>query len=1448
MSEFDNTTEKLTSESELMKIDYTYPETNDKDLQNKIYKKREFYYNKIPDRPEFKDYEEIHEFRNKICAGPRELLPQQAFLVNLINPHTNYRGILVMHGTGVGKCVTGDSLVYVNGNLMPIKKIWDRHQNEYSIREDDGSEWRGVNMDLYVNSYNENEKVMAESKITKLYRQPICEKIQEIILDNGLKIKMTLQHRMLTATNNWSNNLKIGDYVCIPKYLINTHKSFSNILDNETLQSMNQETILPNFIMDADKDAIINFLRYYFDKHGIINKSNGLLYIVNKSSIIIMQLYCLLKLFGIRSVLDDSNRILYLTCENLKSFIEIIGLPNKNKYNILKTICDMNYHESKTDNMEYIRIKSIKYVQYNGYVYDLEIEDYHNYIVNGILTHNTCAAISIAEQFKPMVQKYGTKIHVLVPGPLMKENWKTELLKCTGETYMKYEDATVYINEAEKQKAIKIALNSAMQYYRFMSYRSFYKKVLGEKIREQPKTGEKVKAVYRKTEEGEFERDISIDRIYNLNNTLLIIDEAHNLTGNAYGEALMKIIKNSYNLRIVCLTATPMKNLGDDIVELLNFLRPHDSPIIRDKIFSSHKNHEMIIKPGGIEYLKKMSSGYVSYLRGADPLTFAKRIDKGIIPPGLLFTKMTRCSMLSFQRKIYDETIKIVDDTLDRRSGAVSNFAFPGLDDSKKLTGYYSNDGIDTVKNQLKVNLELINKKIALEILKDKNLENDTDLLYISDSGNTLSGKIFKMEYLKNFSIKFYKALKKINRLIYSKKGARTAFVYSNLVRAGIEIFQEILLMNDYLEYNEDPKAYKIKSTTRCYFCGKPYSEHQKEKISNKRIESQRMVSESSTEYVKPSGKMPEHEFHPATFLVVTGKSSEDSADVIPEEKQFILKNVFSSLDNLDGKHIKLVLGSKVMTEGLSLQFVSEVHILDVYFNLGKVDQVIGRAIRHCSHFGLMSEKNPYPEVNVYKYAVKLNDNEGLSTEEELYKKAELKYLLIKKVERALKESSVDCPLNRTGNVFPEELKIYDNCIEPSQIDNRENMNNKLTCPSLCDFEKCDFRCDSKELNLKYFDEKTGKYRSLNKGELDYTTFTRTLTKNEIESTKDKIKEMYQVKYLYILKDIVNYVRNSYEGEKKELFDEFFVYEALNELTPVTENDFNNFKDIIHDKFGRQGYLIYRDKYYIFQPLDQNENVPMYHRITFDRTMKQQLSLYNYLQNIAKVDMDDEETSKDSIDKKEKQLGYDFDSVMDYYDNRDEFKYVGVIDKESSRRKIKTEEELSDVFKIREKRPKTVTKKRSTGLFSLFGSVCSTSKDKEYLDKIAKELKIKPSPNELRIDICEKIKEKLLFLEKYSTNKKGNKLTYVMIPKNHKEYSFPYNLEDRKNYIVNQLKEEIKFKLDIVVKDIKKIVKEENIIEYIIELKDNSNLKDFTELLKKLNFKLTGNKWILKIE
>jgi superfamily II DNA or RNA helicase len=998
-------------------------------------------------------------------------------------------------------------------------------------------------------------------------------------------------------------------------------------------------------------------------------------------------------------------------------------------------------------------------------------------VFHGTGTGKTCVGIAIAEKFKQQVQRYGTQIYILVPGPLLKENWRSSLTQCTGDTYLRTHENLLFLNDEEKEKIKKQAILNAQQYYKILSYKSFYRKVLGEKIVEKKMVEGKIKSIYKKTDEGEFERDIGLDILHNLNNTLIIVDEAHNLTGknNVYGESLMKIIRNSINLKVVLATATPMKNLGDDIVDLLNFIRPLDSQIERDLIFTSAKNHTMELKPGGLEYLKKMASGYISHLRGADPMTFAERVDIGIKPKGLMFTKISQCYMEKFQLEAYHEAKKLAieeADALDRKSEAVANFVFPGLDSSKtKLIGLYGRDGLNQLKNQLKNHYDKINSMIAKEILGLKKY--NEELININENTKNITGAILKKDNLKYFSTKFYQAFVDMESNLFvggsnSNGESRTGFIYSNLVKTGIEIFQEILNINGFLQYDENRNNYQITDTTKCYYCGKLYEEHNQNKDTT-------------------------HKFEPATYIVVTGQSSEEGAENIPEENKKIVSTVFSNIENKNGKNIKLVLGSKVMNEGISLHNVSTVQILDVYFNFARLDQVIGRAIRWCSHYNLMSETNPYPKVRVYKYAVSLDKSNELSTEEDLYYKAELKYILVKKIERGLKEVAIDCALNQQGNMFKEEIDYYSKCIKPNDkllditIDNKTNSSKKKNeepniCPSKCDFTECIYKCQDSILNSKYYDPQRNIYKKLSKSELDLSTFTSNLARSEIDYAKRKIKELFIVGYVYNLKTITDYVADSYAKTKRDLFDDFFVQKALDELIPITENDFNNFKDIVYDKTRRSGYLIYLDGYYIFQPYDENENAPMYYRTTYQYDYNSKLSLYNYLIK-EKYDVDTKISSELELEIDTENLNdYDFAGVMDYYDNRKEYEIVGIIDKETNKKKSKRTEDIKDIFKIREKREKILEKKRGTGIPSLKGAVCATSKEKEYLESLAKNIGIKKISKDLtRDNICELVKNKLIELEKYSKGK--NKMTYIMIPSNHPTLKFPLNLEDRIEFI-----------------------------------------------------------------
>ena len=157
-----------------------------------------------------------------------------------------------------------------------------------------------------------------------------------------------------------------------------------------------------------------------------------------------------------------------------------------------------------------------------------------------------------------------------------------------------------------------------------------------------------------------------------------------------------------------------------------------------------------------------------------------------------------------------------------------------------------------------------------------------------------------------------------------------------------------------------------------------------------------------------------------------------------------------------------------------------------------------------------------------------------------------------------------------------------------------------------------------------------------------------------------------------------------------------------------------------------------------------------------------------------------------------------------------------------------------DLFKIRPPRAKIREKKRGTGIPTFKGAVCWVSKYKNYLIEIFKKLpfisqeEIHKIQKFTKENICEAIKNKLLYLEKYSTSEDNNKITYVMIPKDHPIYPFPYNLEDRIKFIIKNIKSIIHNTSDIIVK--KKKDKNNNIY-YELNCNHTKNLENNKEIM-----------------
>ena len=128
------------------------------------------------------------------------------------------------------------------------------------------------------------------------------------------------------------------------------------------------------------------------------------------------------------------------------------------------------------------------------------------------------------------------------------------------------------------------------------------------------------------------------------------------------------------------------------------------------------------------------------------------------------------------------------------------------------------------------------------------------------------------------------------------------------------------------------------------------------------------------------------------------------------------IKYVFNRKENIDGSKIKIMLGSPSIKEGVSLLRVSQVHILEPYWNMSRMLQIIGRAIRFCSHKDVPRNRRA---VEVYLY---LSTYPGeITTDEYIWNMAKKKQQLISKFEKLLKENAIDCNLFYHRNVYKNE-------------------------------------------------------------------------------------------------------------------------------------------------------------------------------------------------------------------------------------------------------------------------------------------------------------------------------------------------------------------------------------------------------------------------------------------
>jgi hypothetical protein len=374
--------------------------------------------------------------------------------------------------------------------------------------------------------------------------------------------------------------------------------------------------------------------------------------------------------------------------------------------------------------------------------------------------------------------------------------------------------------------------------------------------------------------------------------------------------------------------------------------------------------------------------GLVSYYKGADEKVLPKRLDED--------KTLQKIQMSPEQYLMYLEARKIEIDREARKKRS------PSLNDemgSFRMTSrLVCNFAVPPefkykLTDENETEMSLRGKPVPedkLEILKKLNSEPD---------------RFLSAKALTHFSPKMAQMLKDLKSSVGSGKELRNQFVYSEYKSLeGLGLFGLILNHNGFQKYK----------------------------------------------LVKDGGQWREGEMEKGVpaYCTYTGDESEEERELARQifNEEYSQTFPASLKDSITERRLCILMGTKSAAEGITLKNVRNVYIMEPYWNPGRIEQVIGRAIRVNSHSSLPPEDRTVT-VKLYMSVFseeQMKDQEGpnitlirrndmelkrydgdepretfMTSDEFLYEVAFRKNRIIKSISTILKQAAVDCEIHR---------------------------------------------------------------------------------------------------------------------------------------------------------------------------------------------------------------------------------------------------------------------------------------------------------------------------------------------------------------------------------------------------------------------------------------------------
>jgi len=491
----------------------------------------------------------------------------------------------------------------------------------------------------------------------------------------------------------------------------------------------------------------------------------------------------------------------------------------------------------------------------------------------------------------------------------------------------------------------------------------------------------KVSAIDKTSDEAALEKKFGdfLDDVVkksSLENSLLIIDEAHNLfnsitNGAKNALALYDLICETTNVKLVFLSGTPVINDPFELVPCFNMLRGRLPVMGSHELTGSHNS----IKGGccGDGEQLKLSDKLPNYHFGGKAKGFGQRKR---VETTLLFSE----DIDEFRMYFVDErarSIKNTDKFKNRIFGLTSYYGDLYFPADKAKAGFP--EELPTVVERVPMSTVQYARYITArmsELDETKKGFRSSDSRFSSSSGGSSTYRV-KSRQISNYCIPEYalgpargnKSREKfINKIStddlldakFSPKMARVienfektrqkSIVYSQFVSGeGLAIFAKILEARGYVQWQ---------------------------------------IGSSRDSYSN-------------TFAILSG-------DIDPEERAATIVEF-----NDANSTINLLLLSGAVAEGIDLKRIRHVHIMEPFWNYARINQVKTRAIRYLSHEDLPEdERNVSVTIYLSDYPTDADPKQKSAeetTDIDLYNKSLRNMAIINSFMKVLAESSMDC-------------------------------------------------------------------------------------------------------------------------------------------------------------------------------------------------------------------------------------------------------------------------------------------------------------------------------------------------------------------------------------------------------------------------------------------------------